>query len=73
MGDRGAPRLPQVEGEYFMVTEIPKNTKPKMEIATKDSAGPVFFLSLQVPEKRGFGIDLQEWLCNKSGILNNGL
>ena len=36
---KSVARLPQVEGEYFMVTEIPKNTKPKMEIATKASAG----------------------------------
>lgn len=30
-----------MRGEYFMVTEIPKNTKPKMEIATKESLNPI--------------------------------
>lgn len=54
-------RLPQVEGEYFMVTEIPKNTKPKMEIATKDSAGDSGSISHQgmgmvgVGGKHGWG------------------
>eukprot|EP00929_Paragymnodinium_shiwhaense_P008657 TRINITY_DN112620_c0_g1_i1.p1 TRINITY_DN112620_c0_g1~~TRINITY_DN112620_c0_g1_i1.p1 ORF type:complete len:330 (+),score=82.74 TRINITY_DN112620_c0_g1_i1:71-991(+) len=28
-------------GEYWMVTEIPKNTKPKMEIATKEPFNPI--------------------------------
>ncbi|CAK9008082.1 unnamed protein product [Durusdinium trenchii] len=35
------PLSSEVEGEYFMVTEIPKNTKPKMEIATKESMNPI--------------------------------
>lgn len=35
------PLASEVEGEYFMVTEIPKNTKPKMEIATKESLNPI--------------------------------
>ena len=29
------------EGEYYMVTEIPKMTKPKMEISTKEAANPI--------------------------------
>eukprot|EP00928_Gymnodinium_smaydae_P056573 TRINITY_DN3993_c0_g3_i2.p1 TRINITY_DN3993_c0_g3~~TRINITY_DN3993_c0_g3_i2.p1 ORF type:complete len:282 (-),score=57.93 TRINITY_DN3993_c0_g3_i2:113-958(-) len=29
------------KGEYFMVTEIPKFTKPKMEIATKEKWNPI--------------------------------
>lgn len=29
------------EGEYWMVTEIPKMTKPKMEIATKELVNPI--------------------------------
>jgi len=30
-----------VEGEFWMVTEIPKMTKPKMEIATKEPSNPI--------------------------------
>ena len=40
-GEPREGRFVQVEGEYFMVTEIPKNTKPKMEIATKESLNPI--------------------------------
>jgi len=29
------------DGEYWMVTEIPKMTKPKMEIATKEPSNPI--------------------------------
>jgi inorganic pyrophosphatase len=29
------------KGEYWMVTEIPKMTKPKMEIATKEPSNPI--------------------------------
>jgi len=29
------------EGQYWMVTEIPKMTKPKMEIATKEPSNPI--------------------------------
>lgn len=31
----------QAKGEYWMVTEIPKMTKPKMEIATKEASNPI--------------------------------
>lgn len=35
------PLSTEVEGEYWMVTEIPKMTKPKMEIATKEPGNPI--------------------------------
>jgi len=35
------PLAAEAKGEYFMVTEIPKHTKPKMEIATKESLNPI--------------------------------
>lgn len=35
------PLRADADGEYWMVTEIPKMTKPKMEIATKEPANPI--------------------------------
>lgn len=35
------PLTTEAEGEYWMVTEIPKMTKPKMEIATKEPSNPI--------------------------------
>jgi inorganic pyrophosphatase len=35
------PLYGDVEGTYFMVTEIPKMTRPKMEIVTKEAANPI--------------------------------
>jgi len=35
------PLATEVEGEFWMVTEIPKMTKPKMEIATKEQNNPI--------------------------------
>ncbi|CAE8589450.1 unnamed protein product [Polarella glacialis] len=35
------PLTTEVKGEYWMVTEIPKMTKPKMEIATKEPMNPM--------------------------------
>ncbi|CAJ1371210.1 unnamed protein product [Effrenium voratum] len=35
------PLSGEAEGVYWMVTEIPKMTKPKMEIATKESLNPI--------------------------------
>lgn len=35
------PLATEAEGEFWMVTEIPKMTKPKMEIATKEPGNPI--------------------------------
>eukprot|EP00927_Polykrikos_kofoidii_P030715 TRINITY_DN2643_c0_g1_i5.p1 TRINITY_DN2643_c0_g1~~TRINITY_DN2643_c0_g1_i5.p1 ORF type:complete len:340 (+),score=48.21 TRINITY_DN2643_c0_g1_i5:48-1067(+) len=35
------PLETEVQGEFWMVTEIPKMTKPKMEIATKEPFNPI--------------------------------
>mmetsp|Transcript_49442 Transcript_49442/g.107679 ORF Transcript_49442/g.107679 Transcript_49442/m.107679 type:complete len:302 (-) Transcript_49442:43-948(-) len=35
------PLSAEAEGEYWMVTEIPKMTKPKMEISTKEAGNPI--------------------------------
>jgi len=35
------PLAAEAEGEFWMVTEIPKMTKPKMEIATKEPSNPI--------------------------------